>query len=63
MSSSTKQPVVFSQHQIEWLEKEFPERSDLCSVGEMTHRTGQRSVLARIKQQCKVEQRLVPIQH
>lgn len=62
MSSSTKQPVVFSQQQIEWLEKQFPERSDLCSVGEMTHRTGQRSVLACIKQQCKVEQRLVPIQ-
>lgn len=61
MSSSTKQPIQFSQSQIEWLEKEFPERSDLVSVGEMTHRTGQRSVLARIKQQCKVEQRLVPV--
>lgn len=62
MSSSTKQPVVFSQYQIEWLEAQFPERSDLVGVGEMTHRIGQRSVLARIKQHCKVEQRLVPVQ-
>lgn len=61
MASSTKPTIQFSQEQIEWLEKEFPERSDLCSVGEMTHRTGQRSVLSRIKQQCRVEQRLVPV--
>lgn len=61
MSSSTKIPIQFTQAQIEWLEKEFPERSDLCPVGEMAHRTGQRSVLARIKQQCRVEQRLVPV--
>lgn len=63
MSSSTKPTISFSQAQIEWLEKEYPERSDLVSVGEMTHRTGQRSVLARIKQHCRVEQRLVPVQH
>ncbi len=61
MSSSTKIPIQFSQIQIEWLEKEYPERSDLAPADDLIYRNGQRSVLARIKQQCRVEQRLVPV--
>lgn len=61
MSSSTKPAIRFTQEQIEWLEKEFPERSDVQPTEDILHRCGQRSVLARIKQQCRVEQRLVPV--
>jgi hypothetical protein len=61
MSSSTKPTIRFTQEQIEWLEKEFPERSDKQPADEIQYQRGQRSVLSRIKQQCRVEQRLVPV--
>lgn len=62
MSSDQKRNrIVFQQEQIEWLERIFQEVSSLAEPLEMAHRAGQRSVLARIKQESQVEVRYVPI--
>lgn len=60
--SSDQKRVMFTQEQIEWLEKLYPEVCTNDSDADMRYRAGQRSVLARIKQQCHVEVRLVPVQ-
>ena len=62
MSSDQKRSrIVFTQVQIEWLEKLYPEITTLADGPEMLHRAGQRSVLARIKQESNVEVRHVPL--
>lgn len=61
MSSDQKrQRVMFSQAQIDWLERIYPEVTSLDKHDELVYRQGQRSVLARIKQESQVEVRIVP---
>lgn len=63
MSSDQKRNnIVFNQAQIEWLEKLYCEVTSLSTHDELVYRAGQRSVLAKIKQQSSVEVRLVPVQ-
>lgn len=59
--SSDQKNVTFTVEQIDWLEKQFPERMGLCEDREMVLVAGQRSVLQRIKQVSRVETRNVPI--
>lgn len=59
--SSDQKNVTFTVEQIDWLEKQFPERMGLYEDREMVLVAGQRSVLQRIKQVSRVETRNVPI--
>lgn len=56
------QKIRFSQEQIQYLERMFPEQISLGKHDEIVYQRGQRSVLQLIKEQNKVEVRLVPIQ-
>lgn len=60
MSSAQKQEVRFTQEQIQYLEKLYPEITTQAPYQDVLFRMGQRSVLARIKELSKVEVRLVP---
>lgn len=62
MSSDQRQPkILFSQDQIAWLERMFPEETNIGRHDEILFNRGQRSVLKRIKEQTRVEIRIVPI--
>jgi hypothetical protein len=62
MSSDQKRiRIPFTQAQIEWLERLYPEVTSQSTEQEMLYRAGQRSVLSRIKQESQVEVRLVPV--
>jgi len=56
------QKIRFSQEQIQYLERLFPEQISLGKHDEIVYQRGQRSVLQLIKEQSKVEVRLVPLQ-
>jgi hypothetical protein len=60
--SSDQKRIMFTQEQIEWLERMYPEVTGNYPEDELRYRAGQRNVLARIKQECHVEVRLVPVQ-
>jgi hypothetical protein len=59
--SNQKKPR-FSQEQIEYLERVFPEPVGLDDLPTLYSRLGQRQVLAHIKSINNVEVRLVPVQ-
>lgn len=62
MSSDQKRNrIVFTQEQIQWLERLYPEITSNDSPEDLRYRAGQRSVLSRIKQESRVEVRLVPV--
>lgn len=56
---SSDQKVTFTQEQIDWLEKEFPELTLNAPASEMRYQRGIRSVIARIRQVSRVEVRYV----
>jgi len=60
MSAPNK--IRFTQEQIQYLERLFPEQVGLGKHDEIVYQRGQRSVLQLIKEQNKVEVRLVPLQ-
>lgn len=59
---TSAQKVRFTAEQIQYLEKIFPEQTGLGKHDDIVYQRGQRSVLQYIKEQCRVEVRLVPIQ-
>lgn len=59
MSSAQKNPVRFTQDQIEWLERTFPEITATTDKEELLYNAGKRYVLSVIKEHVKVGIRYV----